>query len=117
MPCAAAPCAAMVNAAANGSMPPNVPPIVSRLRMDERPRIFQVLGADGCSRPKSQRPDRTGRIVTGVLRKCSRALDKEIGHVPALQITVERAVAGIVAHDGAAAEMRRLVLSDIVRPL
>ena len=88
-----------------------------RYACDQRPRILEILRADRRGRPESERADRTGRIVAGILREGGRALDEQIRHVPALQISVERAVPWIVAHDGAAAEMRGLILGDVVGPL
>src|SRR6202000_2106883 len=86
------------------------------LGMNQRPRIFEILRANGRRRPMSERANRTGRIVAGILRESAGALDEQIGHVPALQIFVERAIPRIVTHDRAAAEMRGLIIGHIVGP-
>jgi hypothetical protein len=55
-------------------------------------------------------------LVAGVLREGGGALDEQVRHVPALQISVQGAVARIVAHDRAAAEMRCLIVGHVVGP-
>src|ERR1700756_1250573 len=74
-------------------------------RMHQRARVFEILRSDGGGGPVGEGADGAGRIVSGVLRKRACSYDEQIGHVPALQIAVQHAVAGIIAHDGAAAEM------------
>src|ERR1700677_5136058 len=86
-------------------------------RMDERSGVLEVLRTDGGGRPGGKGAHRAGRVVAGVLRKRGGAHHEQIGHVPALQIAVERAVARGVAHDGAAVEMRGLIGRDVVRRL
>src|SRR5262249_42011406 len=75
------------------------------LRMDERPRVLEILGADRGGAPVGERRDGAGRVVAGVLWKRARALHEQVRHIPALQIPVDCAVARIGAHDGAAAHM------------
>src|ERR1700757_3991804 len=79
------------------------------LCMDERPRVLEILGADRSGTPVGQRRDCAGRVVTDVLGKGTGALHEQVWHIPALQINVERAVAGGRSQDGAAAQMRGLV--------
>src|SRR5262249_29965566 len=86
----------------------------SRLSMDQRPRIFQILLTDGRRRPERERRDSVGRVVAGILWKRAGAEHEEVRYIPALQISIERAGLGIGAHDGAAVEMRRLVRGHVV---
>src|SRR5262245_14507295 len=85
------------------------------LRMYERPRILEILRADSGGRPECERGHGAGRVVAGILRKGACALYEDIRYIPALQIPVDHAVAGIGSHDGAAADVRRLILRYIVR--
>src|SRR5215467_3151826 len=87
------------------------------LCMDERPRVLEILGADRRGTPVGQRRDCTGRVIAGVLGKGASALHEQVWHIPALQIDVERAVAGGRSHDGAAAPMRALVTGHVVGTL
>src|SRR5580704_4881761 len=84
------------------------------LRMDERPWVLEVLGADRRGAPESERRDGVGRVVAGVLWKRARALHEQVRHIPALQIDVDGAVARIGPHDGAATQMRGLVGGDVI---
>src|SRR3984957_1561340 len=83
-------------------------------RMDEGSRVLEVLGPDRFGRPVGERRDRTGRIVAGVLRKGARTHDEKVGNVPALLVAVDRAGRGVGSHDRAAAQVRRLVLGNVV---
>src|SRR5262245_57148700 len=47
------------------------------LCMNERPRILEVLRANGGGRPESERAHRAGRVVAGILREGGRALDRK----------------------------------------
>src|SRR5262245_10240089 len=89
----------------------------ARLSMDQRPRVFEILVADRRRRPERQRGDGGGRIVAGILRERAGAEHEQVRHVPALQITIERAGFGIAPHDRAAVDMRRLVHGDVVGTL
>src|SRR5271165_3278675 len=88
-----------------------------KLRMDERPRVLEILRADRRSAPIRERCDGACRVVAGVLRKRARALHEQVRDVPTLQIPVDCAVARIGPHDGAAAQMRGLVGGDVVGAL
>lgn len=50
--------------------------MVTRLRIDEAARIFQVLRADRVGGPERERCDRAGWIVARVLRERARAEHK-----------------------------------------
>src|SRR5271155_933628 len=83
------------------------------LRMDERPWVLEILGADRRGAPVSKRRDGASRIVAGILGESACTLYEQVRHIPALQIDVERAVAGIAPHDRAATQMRGLVGGDV----
>src|SRR3984957_1247975 len=92
-------------------------PAIRRARgssMDERSRVLEVLSLDRLGRPVGERRNGASRIVAGVLRKGARAHDEKVGNVPALQIAVEGAGRGVGSHDRAAAQVRRLVLGNVV---
>src|SRR3569833_2064226 len=88
--------------------------ICAALCIDELPRVLEIFRADRIRGPISERCDRSGRVVAGVLRKRAGAKHKQVGHVPALKIAVEGAGARVRSHDRAAAEMRGLVFGDVV---
>src|SRR5579862_4486507 len=91
------------------------------LRMDERPRVLEILGADRRGTPLSERRDGASRVIAWILRKGGGALDEQVWHVPALQIDVEGTVAGIRPHNCAATQVRGLVARYVIgtgaRPL
>src|SRR5689334_7193150 len=84
------------------------------LRMDERPRILEILLAYRLRRPVGEGGHRSRRVVSGVLWKRRSSHHEQVGHVPALKVTVQRAGPGIGAHHGTSAKVRRLVLRDVV---
>src|ERR1700756_5488545 len=108
--------AGLVKAAPSNSTGDTSDKYVVSSGMDERARVLEILRSDCRGGPKGECAYRIGRIVTGILRKCACTEHEQVGHIPTLQISVHRAVAGIVAHDGAAVEMRGLIHSNIVRP-
>src|SRR5262249_54801466 len=81
----------------------------SASRLNQRPRLLQILRLDRIQRLVGERAHGAGRVVAGVLREGARADDEEIGDVPALQVFVDDAGVGVRAHDGAAGVVRRLV--------
>ena len=81
------------------------------------PGFFRYCVRIASADQKASARNRAGRVVAGVLRKGARAHDEQVRHVPALQIAVERAGLRVRPHDRAAAQMRRLVLGDVVGPL
>src|ERR1700716_1759833 len=83
---------------------------VARLGIDERSWVLQILIADRRGRPIGERAQRSGGVIASVLRIGTRTHHEQIWHVPALQITIERARRPIGPHNGAPAQMRRLVL-------
>src|ERR1700739_802870 len=76
--------------------------VVTASRMDERSRVLEILRANRSGRPISKCADSAGRVVACILRESGCSHHEKIGNVPALQIAVQCAVAGIVAHDGTA---------------
>ena len=74
----------------------------STVLTDQGSRAFHVLQPDRLRRPIGQGRRRGGGIATGMLGKRGRADHEQIGDVPALQVAVDGAGAGIVAHDRAA---------------
>src|SRR5258707_8887084 len=80
--------------------------------VDQSAGIFEILRFQSIDCPVGQRADRSGRVPGGVPRKGRSPNDKDIMHVPALQVRVEDARVRIVTDDAAAAVVRRLVLSD-----
>src|SRR4051794_7263208 len=73
-----------------------------RSRMHQGPWIFHIAGLDLVGGPQSHRPQSAGGVVAMLLRESAGAHHKQIVRVPALQIAVHHAVAGIAPHDGAA---------------
>src|ERR1700753_890586 len=86
-----------------------------RLRIDQSPRIRQVAIADRIRSPICEGADRQRWVIAGVLREGAGPEHEQIRHVPALQISVERAGLGIAAHDSAAVDVRCLILADVIR--
>ena len=83
-------------------------PLFSKV-LDQHPGIFDVSVLDGIRSPVGERANRSGRVVGSVMRKHIGADHEQIVAIPALQIFVERTVAGIAAHDGAARVVRALI--------
>src|ERR1700690_4429738 len=69
----------------------------------------EVLVANGFRRPVRQGPHQTCRVVAIVLRKRVGARCEHIGHVPGLQISIQRGGLRVRTHDGAAAGVRALI--------
>src|SRR5262249_10945392 len=84
------------------------------LRMYQRTGILEVLRDDRLGRPIGERADRTGGIVSRLLREGGRSHDEEVIRVPGLQIAIHDARLRIVAHDGAAGIVGRLVRHRVV---
>src|ERR1700722_6956375 len=86
------------------------------LRPNQWSGSLQVLGLDGIGRHISERRHGAGGVVAGVLGKRAGAHGEDVGYIPALQILVDHAVLGVIAHDGAAGIVRGLIGHDTPRP-
>src|SRR4030088_2628434 len=93
-----------INAANRAAAPANRS-ILLRLRIDQRPRLLEILVSDGVRRPIGERANGERRVVAGVLRKRAGAEHEQIRDVPTLEIAVDRAGLGIRGHDRAAVQM------------
>src|ERR1700736_257692 len=82
--------------------------------LHERAGTLQVVVYDRVCRPIGERAHSIRGIIPGVLREGRGTHDEQIGHVPALQIAIERAGPGLDAHNGTAAGVRCLVHGDVV---
>src|SRR4051794_6944811 len=87
---------------------------VAHLGIDERSWVLQILITNRRRRPIGERAQRSGGVVAGVLRIGACARHEQIGHVPALQIAIDRARRSIGAHDSATTYMRRLILPGVI---
>src|ERR1700722_7143621 len=90
------------------------PRLPSPSRMDERARVLEIARPDRLRRPECKRRQSSRRIVARVLRKSARAHDEEVRHIPTLQVAIDGARLRIRPHDRTAAQMGRLIISDVV---